>query len=857
MTSRNSAPSAGHLLGHARFTVLTPRLVRLEWAADQVFEDRPTLAVLERHPAAAAGQATRTGDTLVLRTSALTLTYREDGKPFHRGNLSITFEMNGKPVTWHPGQHDRGNLGGTCRTLDCTEGDCRGDWIEKAPGQWGLGNQRTPIDLGHGFISRSGWAVVDDSRNIVLDGTEPWVTPRPAGERRDWYFFAHGHDYAGALREAAGVFGRQPLPPRFALGYWWSRYWAYTDREIETLVDQFDRYQLPLDVMVVDMDWHLPGWTGYTWDRRYFPDPDAFLAELRRRGLKITLNLHPAEGVARQEEAFPAMCQAMGLKAKTAERVPFDITDPKYMDAYFKVLHHPEEKRGVDFWWMDWQQGESTRMPGLDTLPWINHLHWMDMVRNPARGNRRPLIFSRYGGPGAGRYCIGFSGDTVAVWESLRYQPYFTATAANVLYGYWSHDIGGHMPGTISPELYLRWMQFGAHSPVLRTHTTKNPDAERRVFAYPQPYADLMMDCIRLRKEMIPYIYTEMRKGVDSGLSLCRPLYYECPEDNAAYQARNQYRFGDAMIVAPVLAPADADGLSEVRVWLPPGQWFDTALGESVAGGRWLRRHYLPHEIPVFVRPGAVIPGQRPTLRSPPGSYRDLVVTCWPGADGRYDLYEDDGESTGYQGGEAAWIPLAQQTAGTRRTITVGPAKGRFAGFVAERTLELRLPASVPPAAVQVGRRTLPWSERPADGCWAYDGDTATTIIRLDSVEVTRGIRVQVTEAANQKAQTADGLKGRLARLAEAARLVTSFGGGAPVHDEERLATGLAQTGNRLTRWPETFAAELRALDAGLVKLPGVLRQLAAPLVPGETAKSPAVATRRTRCRQALRLLKG
>ena len=108
---------------------------------------------------------------------------------------------------------------------------------------------------------------------------------------------------------------------------------------------------------------------------------------------------------------------------------------------------------------------------------------------------KRALLFHRWGGLGNHRYQIGFSGDTISVWDSLAFQPYFTATAANVGYAYWSHDIGGHMPGAIDPELYLRWIQWGIFSPILRTHTTKNPEAERRIWAYPEPYSDLMRDC--------------------------------------------------------------------------------------------------------------------------------------------------------------------------------------------------------------------------------------------------------------------------------------------------------------------------------------------------------------------------
>lgn len=153
-------------------------------------------------------------------------------------------------------------------------------------------------------------------------------------------------------------FDKRQLAPRYAFGYWYSRYWAYSDRDFENIVDGFDRSATPIDVMVVDMDWHLDGWTGYTWDKRYFPDPDRFLKHMHRKGLRVTLNLHPADGVGKHEELFSAMCKSLGADPEKTERIPFDVTDEKFIKSYFEILHHPEEKRGVDFWWMDWQQGK-------------------------------------------------------------------------------------------------------------------------------------------------------------------------------------------------------------------------------------------------------------------------------------------------------------------------------------------------------------------------------------------------------------------------------------------------------------------------------------------------------------------
>jgi alpha-glucosidase len=405
-------------------------MIRIEWAEDAVFEDRPTLAVVNRLTPPVKFVRKIKGDTLELRTAALTLKYRNDGAAPSKKNLAVSFSLDGRKVAWFPGKQDPQNLRGTARTLD--------------------GSKSHHSELGAGLISRSGWALVDDSTNIVIDGRGEgaWAAPRNKAKRCDLYFLAYGRDYRRALRDAAMIFGRQPLPPLFTLGYWWSRYWAYTDREFEQLVESFDKMKIPIDVLVVDMDWHLEGWTGYTWDRRYFPDPVDFLKRMKSRGLKITLNLHPAQGVGRHEEQFARMTRALGLHPARTKHIPFDCADPKYMRAYFAHLHHPHEKNGVDFWWLDWQQGRESRIEGLDPLPWLNRLHWEDMERRSR--SARPLIFSRFGGIGSGRYPIGFSGDTYSIWESLQYQPYFTATASNALYGYWSHDIGGHAPRTIS-----------------------------------------------------------------------------------------------------------------------------------------------------------------------------------------------------------------------------------------------------------------------------------------------------------------------------------------------------------------------------------------------------------------------
>ncbi|MGH9586438.1 MAG: TIM-barrel domain-containing protein, partial [Acidobacteriaceae bacterium] len=654
-------PAAVVIIGHARFTVLTPRLIRMEWADDDKFENHASFVFLNRKLPVPKFTQKRNGQQLSINTSALHLIYNAataDNGKFSPDNLTISFNLDGKQVTWHPGMPDTGNLQGTARTLDGARGD----------------KLKAPMDPG--LVSRNGWVLVDDSTRPLFDSDNfafaqgenspwPWVMERPSGDRQDWYFFGYGHDYKQALHDFTRVAGRIPLPPRFAFGIWWSRYWSYSDQELDHLVRGFRENSTPLNVLVIDMGWHISreqlearhetdqsgqslGWTGYTWNHLLFPDPKDFLTGLHQQGLKVTLNLHPASGIQPWEQQYPAMARAMGIDPATKKYVPFDPTNKKWAINYFKLVLHPMEKEGINFWWLDWQQQPNTKLPGVNNTWWINYLHFTDQERE----GKRPLLFHRWGGLGNHRYQIGFSGDTVSVWPSLAFQPWFTATAANVGYAYWSHDIGGHMPGAVTPELYTRWIQFGAFSPILRTHTTENPDSERRIWAYPEPYSSIMRNTFQLRMALQPYIYTEARRTYDSGVAFLHPLYYDWPEADAAYTNKGEYVFGSQMIVDPVTQPVDdATQLAQQSVWIPSGEWIERATGKRFTGPLQTTRSFSISQIPVYLRAGAIVPMQPPMLHTGQKPVDPLILNIYPlnnHQTSTYKLYADASNSRAY-----------------------------------------------------------------------------------------------------------------------------------------------------------------------------------------------------------------
>ncbi len=724
-----------------RITVLTPSLIRLEYSNNGCFEDRATQSVINREfevpMFTVRHQMAAREETLVLETDKLKLYY--DQKEFSSKGLRIEVkELSG--AVWNYGQENH-DLKGTYRTLDGVDGNefVQGD------------GHREEIVLGPGVISREGFALIDDSHSMALT-EEGWVEPRKSGI--DLYFFGYGHRYKEALNDFYMLCGKTPLLPRFALGNWWSRYYRYTETEYKKMISRFEQEGLPFSVAVIDMDWHLvdevdpkygSGWTGYTWNRKLFPDPEGFMAWLHDKNMKVTLNVHPADGIRAFEDIYPKMAQALGIDPKTEQTIEFDPSNPEFLEKYFEVLCHDLESQGVDFWWIDWQQGEKSKMPGLDPLWMLNHYHYLDSRWK----NTRSMTFSRYAGVGSHRYPIGFSGDTAITWDSLAYQPYFTNTASNIGYGWWSHDIGGHMWGLRDDELMARWIQYGVFSPINRLHSSNNPFSGKEPWRYSAATRDVMNRYLRLRHSMIPYLYSMNRRASRGNLPLIQPMYYAEPEREEAYHVPNEYYFGSELIVSPITSPVGkVSQTAKVTTWLPEGTWADMFNGMVYEGGRMIDLWRAVDDIPVLMKAGAIVPMKDMedydnSVENP----KDMEVLIFPAADGSFALWEDAGDTV--EDLDENWVSTKFQW-DMQGIFTIGSAKGNLAVIPEKRSWKLVFCGVADKNTQQKMIEenmavTVNGKEITANSF--YEEETGRLIIKIPAVDCTKEIKVRFASA--------------------------------------------------------------------------------------------------------------
>ena len=795
--------------GKARFQVLKENVIRLEFVpGDSQFLDQPTRIIINRKSKEPVEYTHKlSGKKLTIQTKYLQLKYNGTG-PFTKKNLSIKIthlEENHKK-TW--GNIFGNFFAGNNKKLP-SETNISDYWAK----QWKFGDElleehlnlnlkgaiRTldhksgAVPLEEGLLNRQGYTVIHDEKSFYYDSngwvSEYQVETSNEGKRQDLYFFWYQDNFSKMLEDFSEFAGDVPLIPRFCLGNWWSRWWEYDEQSVIDLIEEFKENQVPLSVFCIDMDWHLVheasasklnGWTGYTWNKKLFPDPTKMLKFMHsQKGVRVCLNLHPADGIGKHEEMYEKCVQEL-VEFKD-KNIPFNCIDRNFMKCYFDYAHKAREDEGIDFWWIDWQQGSKSQLSSVDPLFWLNHLHWnyserMKCIENEKENKisedmmeeiseeisnsetfSRGLILSRWGGLGNHRYPIGFSGDTTVEWKSLAFQPYMTAASSNVGFSWWSHDIGGFgANGQESAELFIRWVQFGSVSPILRLHSMKSDFIERRPWGWDDFNVKFCcQQAMIFRHQLIPYLYTAAyinHKHLSQ--PLIRPMYYEYPTIPISYYLPQQYLFGSELLCAPITSPVDAvlNKASQV-FWAPPTNnpkkigWFHFFTGELFAPNEIHHYYASISDRLILARPGGIIPlvnietinkNSENVAEIGVSAHSDsLIIRIFPGESNEYLLYEDDGHSTDYKSSnkynirkfQLQWNDASDER-GDSLAFTIYPVEGEL---FADEAVSFRLEfvSIVEPDIIEFAKQNnqIGINYHKGNKCFTIDG------IRLNSKE--------------------------------------------------------------------------------------------------------------------------
>ena len=606
-----------------RFTILTERLIRLEYNDNGVFVDSPTQQVLHRNLKTPEFKVKEDPNFLVITTKYFKLTYLK-GKSFLGGKAApaanLKVELLNTDHYWYYGHPEVRNFGKPNSSLE--EGTIEGK----------------------GLYSADGMASIDDTNSLILN--EDGTAYQNDDLRVDTYLFMYNKDFSLALKDYYQITGFPALIPRYALGNWWSSNNDYDDIKLKELVDNFENKNIPLSIIILDKDWHkrikvknqnLK--TGFTFNNQYFKNPKAMIDYLHNKNIRLGLSVDPTQGLYNIDTNYN---EALKYLKETNDKIPFNILDPKVIDVYFKLFIHPLDNLGVDFYWLDTDNDQP-----IQKLSLLKHYQFSDMKRD---FKRRPLLLSNGNMISPHRYPVLYSGKTSVSWNTLRKTPFYNNNSFNVGAPFWAHDISGYFKGTEDNELYLRSIQLGVFSPILKFGVDKGHYYKREPWRWDIKTYTIAKDYLQLRHKLIPYIYSEAYKYHKFGEALITPLYYtkENLYDDVLY--RNEYYFGSSLFIAPIITPKDIVMNRAIHnFYLPEGTWYDFVTGKKFPGNKNYISFFRDEDYPVFAKSGSIIPlsnNQNLNDTTPP---TDMEIHVFPGRSNSYTLFEDDGESDLYR----------------------------------------------------------------------------------------------------------------------------------------------------------------------------------------------------------------
>lgn len=502
---------------------------------------------------------------------------------------------------------------------------------------------------------------------VDLGKSEPDVLQFEAPAGRTAYVVVAGESYPEIIRNYVAVTGAPPLPARWTLGNYASRFGYRSEAEAREVVRLFREHDIPLDAIVLDLYWFGPDIKGHMgrldWDRQAFPDPEGMLRDFAGDGVRTILVTEPfiLTSSSRWEEAVreDVLARDLAGRPKTFDFYfgntgIVDIFSPRARD-WFWGIYRGLTAQGVTGWWGDLGEPEVHPHDTVHSLGTADEVHnaygheWARLVYEGLRADfpgRRPFVMMRAGFAGSQRYgMVPWTGDVDRSWDGLRSQVELALQMGLFGFGWIHSDLGGFAGGeAFDAELYLRWLQYGVFQPVFRPHAQEHI-APEPVF-HDERTRGLAREAVRLRYRLLPYHYTLAWEHASTGLPLMRPLFFLDEADPALVARTDAYLWGDAFLVAPVVDP----GATEKTLALPRGVWFDFHDGRRHEGGQSVVLALDPSRIPVLVRAGSFVPMVAPVVRTRDYRSDAFELHYWADAsveEARGRMYEDDGERFG------------------------------------------------------------------------------------------------------------------------------------------------------------------------------------------------------------------
>lgn len=649
-----------------RITVITERVVRLEYSPTNTFVDTPSQLVLHRSLGLPEFTIRQDPNFLEITTRYFKLSYMKEqsftgSKIDPMKNLKITL-------------------------INTTDKDKQRDWYYGHPEARNMNGNLVGIDvpisgnLSKGLFSIEGFSSVNDSNTKLLD-RDGTLIDRPAGNI-DIYVFMYGIDFNLALNDYFKITGFPELLPRYALGNWWCRNTLYDDEKLNDLLLKFDKKKIPISVLLLDKDWHYRAGdntkrlkTGFTFNKKLFPNPEETIKNIHRRNIRLGLQINPTEGFYPIDEYYKKASEYLGVQNNSI--ITYDPLNPKLTDVYFKLYLHTLEAFGVDFFWNDYK-GDSD----VNKIWASNHYLYLDSGRNPAK---RGLILSRGSVYATQRYPVVYGGSSEISWEELKREVFAYINASNAGIGYLSFDVGGNHGGIEESELYIRHVELGCFSPILRFHEARGPYYKKEPWLWEAKTSNIVSDYLRLRHRLIPYIYTEAYKYSQVGTPIIQPFYYNYPwcYDDELY--KNQYYFGSQLLVCPILSKKDNIMNRTVhRFYMPDGIWYDFFTGKKFPGGKKYVSFFREEDYPVFAHAGSIIPLSNRSDRNNVGLATDMEIQIFPGISNMYTLYEDDGLTSLYKEGYFLKTSIDYNYLRSNYTVIIRSVEGK-SGIVPEK----------------------------------------------------------------------------------------------------------------------------------------------------------------------------